>query len=249
MIIGVEMLIGILFIPFVAIPPLESIIFLFISAGIHTIYNLSLVWAYHKGDYSLVYPIARGMAPLLVTIFSLFILQEKLSFFQILGIILISTTISSSALMFFQTPGVEQRQATIRACFVGITIACYSIIDSIGVQHMGDAMGFLVYVSILRGFFFVGFIILPVFKKEDLKVMKKHIYKGVFGGVFAFASYGILVWVLSMGVLAPAIALRGTSVLFATIIGILFLKEYFALHRVFMGVIVCIGIILISTPH
>ena len=64
--------------PFVAVPPAAAWPFLLASTAIHTVYNLMLATAYSHGDFSRVYPIARGGAPLIVTLASLAFLKEGL---------------------------------------------------------------------------------------------------------------------------------------------------------------------------
>ena len=72
------------------IPAPESIPFIILSAIIHNGYQWFLLNSYKFGDYTKVYPVARGAAPILVTIISLFFLGTVLSNFEILGIFTIS---------------------------------------------------------------------------------------------------------------------------------------------------------------
>ena len=76
-------------------PSIESIPFIILSALMHNGYNWYLLSAYKFGDLTKVYPIARGTAPILVTIVSLIFLGVTLNNFEVLGIFIISLGILS----------------------------------------------------------------------------------------------------------------------------------------------------------
>ncbi len=79
-------------------PSIESIPFIILSALMHNGYNWYLLSAYKFGDLTKVYPIARGTAPILVTIVSLIFLGVTLNNFEVLGIFIISLGILSLSL-------------------------------------------------------------------------------------------------------------------------------------------------------
>ena len=71
---------ALLVLPFVPMPPAEAWPYLVGSVVIHTGYQLSLMRAYRLGDFTQVYPIARGSGPALVALFSIAVLNADLSF-------------------------------------------------------------------------------------------------------------------------------------------------------------------------
>ena len=77
--------VGICMLPFVAFPSAEVWLWLIISAIFHIGYRVFLVTAYAHGDLSQVYPLARGTAPLLVTLSSFLLIGETVSLTQALG--------------------------------------------------------------------------------------------------------------------------------------------------------------------
>ena len=79
-------LIVILFLP---IPAIESIPYIVISAFVHQGYQWFLLTSYRHGDYTKVYPIARGTGPVIVTIVSLIFLGVILRGYELFGIVLI----------------------------------------------------------------------------------------------------------------------------------------------------------------
>ena len=87
---------SIIFIPIIFFIPFPSGItwyFILGSVILHNIYFINLGSSYNKDDLTLIYPIARGCAPVFVTIFSLIILKEKISLEGIIGILLISSAL------------------------------------------------------------------------------------------------------------------------------------------------------------
>ena len=66
-------------------PSIESIPYILLSALLHILYQWFLLSAYRVGDYTLVYPVARGTGPILATFFSLIFLGTILSNFELLG--------------------------------------------------------------------------------------------------------------------------------------------------------------------
>jgi len=63
-----QIVVSLCLIPFVSTPTAESWPFLLVSSVLSTGYMLMLNRAYHSGDLSLVYPFARGVAPLVVAV-------------------------------------------------------------------------------------------------------------------------------------------------------------------------------------
>ena len=71
------------------LPSLDGFYFILASAVIHCIYQAFLLNAYKYGELSEIYPIARGLSPLLITCISFLFLNENISLQEILGILLI----------------------------------------------------------------------------------------------------------------------------------------------------------------
>ena len=79
-------IIAVIFLP---APSIESIPYIIASAFIHQGYNWYLLTAYQIGDFTKVYPIARGFGPLVTTFFSIILLGLVLDNFVILSIFLV----------------------------------------------------------------------------------------------------------------------------------------------------------------
>ena len=99
-----------------------------ISATFELAYLWLLSAAYRRGELSVVYPIARGSAPVLSVFAGLALLGERLAPGQLAGVALLLLGILAVTLP--QTSG----RATVPALLTGVSIAAYSAVDRVGVR-------------------------------------------------------------------------------------------------------------------
>ncbi len=226
------------------IPSVESIPFIILSALLHNGYNWYLLSAYKFGDLTKVYPIARGTAPILVTIVSLIFLGVALSNFEVLGIFIISLGILS--LSFQGTKSLENRSAVIYALVTGFFIMGYSILDGNGARVSNSFLSYMGWVFILNAFSFP--LILKINDKSEVitKIFKEGKKIFFIGGTLSYIVYGIVVWGFTQAPIALITALRETSIIFALLIGILFLKEKFTLLKVIATFVIFFGVALLK---
>ena len=141
----------------VPLPNAECIPYLAASVGIHWLYYGLLSSAYRVGDLSHVYPLSRGMAPLLVAAVSTLVAGEFLPGLTIAGIVLASGGI---VLLSF-THGLQWRHDTKPVVFglcTGLSIAAYTVIDGLGVRHSIDPFSYISWLFFLEGGTFGPFI-------------------------------------------------------------------------------------------
>ena len=101
-----------------------------LSAALEVAYMWLLSSAYSRGELSVVYPIARGSAPLLAVVIGIGLIGERLSAAQLVGVGLLLAGILAVTLP--QTSG----RATLPALLTGVAIASYTSIDRVGVRLM-----------------------------------------------------------------------------------------------------------------
>lgn len=108
----------------------------FVSGILETIYFLVLSAAYARGDLSLVYPIARGSAPLLAIVIGIVVLGERLPPLAYLGIgaLVLGILLVARPWRAFRAAGREHRAAIGLALLTGAMIAAYSAVDRVGVR-------------------------------------------------------------------------------------------------------------------
>lgn len=226
------------------IPAPESIPFIILSAIIHNGYQWFLLNSYKFGDYTKVYPVARGAAPILVTIISLFFLGTVLSNFEILGIFTISIGILS--LSYFDKKPFKDQKEIIYALMTATFIMGYSITDGIGAKISNSFLSYMSWSFILNA---IIYSILLSFIGQK-KIITKTITKGKFifliGGTTSYLVYGIVVWAFTQAPIPIVATLRETSIIFALLIGTYFLKEKFTFFKMVAVLTIFFGVLLLK---
>jgi drug/metabolite transporter (DMT)-like permease len=237
-------LIGLAVAPFVAIPLPEAWPWLLGSVTIHLFYYWFLLRAYAHGDLSHVYPIARGLAPLLVAALAGRFAGERLEAQEALGLLLVSGGIVALAFARGMPRGGEWR-APFYAVLTGITIAGYSVVDGIGARLSGDPLGYIAWLNLLEGPWV--FLVATLRRGRATLVYLRHFWwRGAAGGTIATIGYGIAIWALSLGAMAHVTALRETSSLFGALIGAFVLKESFGKRRIAAAAVMVAGLLIMN---
>jgi drug/metabolite transporter (DMT)-like permease len=211
------------------------------SVVIHVFYNLLLMRCYRLGEFSQVYPLARGTSPLVVTILAAIFIHEHLALAQIAGVLVVSAGLATLVLAG-RRPG---RAAFLAAVGTGLTIAAYTTVDGVGVRLSGSPVGYIGWLMVLESLCVPMF---AVVRRRDvlLKQPKRILLAGLAAGALSVLAYGLVLWAQTRGALAPIAALRETSVIFGAIIGTLIFREPFGLTRIAATVLVAAGIILLN---
>ena len=232
-------LIGAAFFPF---PDIKVIPFILVSTIIHWGYYYSLTTAYKFGDLSLIYPIARGISPIIVTVFAFFWINERLSWGEMGGVLLIS-----SGILFLGLRSLSNEKsipALVFALTTGVLIAAYSVTDGFGVRLTENPLSYIAWLFIAEGF--VVFYIFGRFKVRLLTSSFSEIMLGFFAGVISTIAYGLALYAKSLAPLGIVTALRETSVIIATLIGVVWFKEKPISYRIAAASIVFCGILFLT---
>jgi drug/metabolite transporter (DMT)-like permease len=229
---------GLAVVPFVAAPASVAWPYMAASATIHFGYYLTLAQAYRTGDLSFAYPLMRGTAPLLVALLGIALLRELPSPPMALGILLISLGIVSIAFVQHRK---HPRSAAYWAFTNAAIIAAYTLVDASGVRVSGNAAGYVSWLIFLEGLPFL-FWVLARRGRAAAHYVRANAGRGLVGGACSLAAYGIVLWAMTHAPVAAVAALRETSVLFAALLGSLWLKERLGLPRLAGAVSVVLGI-------
>jgi drug/metabolite transporter (DMT)-like permease len=218
--------------------------FIAASACLHVGYKLVLMRGYRLGDLSQVYPLARGVAPLLVAALAAAFVGERLGPPQLAGVLLVSVGLASLALGG-RRPSVGERPAIAFALGTGVFIAAYTVTDGLGVRHAGTALGYAAWLFLLHG------IPIPVYvlagRRRTLgAALRPACGRGAAAGVLSLVAYCLVLWAQTRGALAAVAALRETSVIVAAAIGAVVLGERFGRLRVLAATLVACGIVLLN---
>jgi drug/metabolite transporter (DMT)-like permease len=235
------------FLAFVPIPSAEVWFILLASMLVHGLYPFFLVNAYRGGDLSAMLPLARGISPLGVAILALGFAGEKLNAIQLASIGIISIGVAMLAFERNKPMTPRARRGAIYAVATGLIIACYTVLDGIGVRK-AIPMTYIAWLFMLDGLFvssLVGWL-----RRDKVRGFLQRRWKSsLVGGVLGISSYGLALYALSMSAMATIAALRETSVIFAAALGALVLGEPFGPRRILAATIVAAGVISLQFSH
>lgn len=237
-----HMLVGAATILSVPAPASASWPFIAASTIIHFFYYGFLLLSYRLGDLSQIYPVARGIAPLLVTLGAFFLAGEVLPPAGIAGILMVSFGI---LLLTFSRRLDRAGLAPIGAALLtGVIIAAYSVADGLGVRRAESALGYIGWL-----FFFEGYVFFYIMWRQRKKLggLSVSIYGlGLLGGLFSAAAYGLVIYAKTLAPLGSISAVRESSVIIAALIGVIWLGERPWKLRVLSAAIVTTGILMLT---
>jgi drug/metabolite transporter (DMT)-like permease len=246
-IMGSQAVVVLFLLPFVAFPPAASWPYLWASIILHNGYYFFLIMAYRYGDLSHVYPIARGSSPLIVAVVSVVFIGEVLSRQATLSVVLIGLGIISLALTRGAS-GFRDPRAVLFALGTGVFIAGYTVADGLGARLADSAHSYTVWLFALDGLPLVA-LTLWLRRGRALEEARKTWKAGVFAGLMSLAAYWIVIWAMTLAPMALVSAVRETSMIFAVLFGVFFLKERLDLARLASTAVTLIGAVMLKTSR
>lgn len=219
-------------------PPTASLPYMSVSILVHIGYYITLAGAYKHGDLGLTYPIMRGLAPLLVAIVSGSVIGEHLSALGWIGVAGISLGILAIGLSKAAFAHGAHRSALGFALGNAAIIGTYTVADGLGVraavQNGGTALQYVATLFLFAGlpyFVFVMWQRKAQQRTDAWRYMRGRWPLALMGTLASLGSYAIALWAMTQAPVAIVAALREVSVLFAALLGAVFLKETFGLRR------------------
>jgi drug/metabolite transporter (DMT)-like permease len=173
-----------------------------------------------------------------VALFGIALLDEHPDATMWLGIVLISAGILSIGLV---QQGRAHRGATLWALANAAIIASYTLVDGAGARLSGSPAGYGAWLFWLQGLPFVALVI-ALRRRAALDYARRHWRRGFGGGLCVISAYGIVLWAMTQAPVAAVAALRETSVIFAALLGSVFLREPFGRKRVIGACAVALGV-------
>ena len=226
-------------IPAVLILPLPapaSWPFLALSGVLQVAYSAFLVFAYRHADLGQVYPMVRGAVPLLVTLGASVFAGEHLSAPALTGIVLVSLGIMSLAL----GKGRAHPKAVSAALANSLIIATYTVTDGIGARLSGNSFAYVTWIFLIYGVLMPA-AFLAVRRKLVVDWRAQETRVALVAGAIQLVTYGTVIWALTMAPIGPVSALRETSIVFAALIGRMFLSEPLTARRLSACVVIAAG--------
>jgi drug/metabolite transporter (DMT)-like permease len=230
--------------PWVAWPRPEVWPVLAFSVLLHNGYKVALARVYRHGELGQAYPIARGLSPIFAALIALLALGEWPSLWQAAGIVLISCGLLAISFERRHTPLGAALLAS--AAVTGLTVAGYSVVDAYGTRLSGDWLSFTTWLMVLDGGVFVA-MTAAVRGGSFWRTIARERWRTLISGSLGVGAFGVFLWALSRGPVGGVSALRETSVLFASLIGVLVLKEKWSARRLGGAALITLGIVVFAT--
>ena len=237
-------LVGVAMLPVTGLPENAAWPWVIASVLIHIVYFAALIESYAAGDMGLVYPLARGSAPLMTAMVAAVWMGEQIGPLGWFGIAVLAAGVLLISLRGSRDLGNVDRRAIGFALLTAVTICAYTVIDGIGARRAGSAhaytaamfagigLSMAVYAFVRRGAGVFG-------------LMARHWRLGLGGGAMQVVSYGIVIWAMTVAPIALVAALRETSVLFGTVLAVVILKERLLPPRMIAALMIVCGLVLI----
>ena len=217
--------------------------FIIASMVIHNLYYFTLGQAYKTGDLSLVYPLFRGLAPIMVAAGAVLFAGEYLSPRALMGVGLISAGLMALALF-----GGHRIRASLPALGWGLLtsmfIAAYTVFDGMGVRVVENSLSYILWLFVFEALPIGAWLVITQ-RQRWFTWLGQNRAQVLGGGLASSAAYGLVIYAMSIGAMALVSSLRETSVIFAALIGTLLLKEPFGRQRIIAACLVAVGVIVI----
>ena len=222
-------------------PAPPSLPYLVLSSVLQIGYSLFLVRAYRDGELSSVYPIARGSAPLLVTLGAAVVARELPSTAGLTGI----ACVSSGIILLTLGGNRPDPKSAVAAFVTGIFIASYMVVDGLGVRLSESASSYAAWQAVTAGLLIpLSFVIIR--RRVPALPRGKEGALVVGAGILGTLGYCIAIWAMSQSAMGGVSAIRETSILFAALIGTFVLHEKMTLPKILGALMVTAGVICLS---
>ena len=227
--------------PFLPLPASAAWPFIGASAILQFAYFQLVAAAYRAGDIGLIYPLMRGVAPLIIVSTSSFILKETLSGGALIG----TMTICAGILTLAFEARKGSRRAIVLALANAVVIATYTYVDGIGARISDNSVSYTLWMALLPPILLFAWAI----SQRGINAVTAHVrynwWRGLIGGGGSIASYGLALWAMTKAPVAMVAALRETSILFALVISVVVLKERSSIWRYIAGAIIAGGVLVL----
>jgi drug/metabolite transporter (DMT)-like permease len=211
--------------------------FVAVSATLELGYFALLAAAYRRADMSLIYPIARGLAPVLVLVGGALFVGETATPLRVLGIVLVAVGVV--LVRGLRSPA--RLANVLLACLIAVFIAGYTLVDRQGVRYADPAT----YLMLIVGIPSIVYLAAVVARGGVGRVRAATNVPIAAGGVAVVGAYGLVLAALTMAPAASVAAVRETSIVMATAMAAVVLGEQVEPSRWVGSVVVVVGIALV----
>lgn len=218
------------------------------AMGIHIAYKIAQAKTYQRGAFTVVYPVVRGSAPLVVVLVAMIVFDERFNAVQWVGLGLLVGGIFGLALNSLRKLKVGRDTlvpALAWALITGATVAAYTTYDAWGIRLAANPFTFLAWFFVLDGLF------MPLLSWRRLAALPRAevvplAARGMIGAVVAFASFGSVMLATRIDDVGRAAVLRETSTVFAALVGWVILGEKVGPRRVALMALIALGAVIVE---
>lgn len=227
-------------------PPLDLWWVLVGMVLIHFLYKVLMALTYDRGAYTVVYPVVRGTGPLFTVFGAGLIFGESFTALQWTGVGLLLAGLFGLSLwnMWKLTVGRDTLMPALGlAVATGLMVAVYTTWDAWGIRAVENPFTFLVWFFFLTAF---DFPLIALARGKWRAPDPAMIRLGLLGAVIAFGSFGSVMLATRLDSVGEAAVLRETSVVFAALIGWVWLKESVGPRRLVLMALIALGAIVVE---
>jgi drug/metabolite transporter (DMT)-like permease len=218
---------------------------------LHALYFVLLGRSYAHADFSLVYPIARGIGPSLVPVLGVLILRESITPLAVVGIIMVIIGIYTvywwgRIRQLLRDPFRLFREAGARyAILTGLVNAVQSVWDKVGVQYVNPFL--YMYLLALGGVLVLAPYMIPYHGMGAVRSEGRRNIKIIpVAGLLMFCAYGLVLLAMQFTQVSYIIPAREIGIVFGVILGMILLREPFGRGRIIGSCLIAFGVSFIS---
>ena len=150
---------------------------------------------YDREDLTFIYPVARGCAPVFVTILSFIFFKDSIPFFGLVGILIICVALLLISISNFNTK-IDYKTIGI-SIFIAFVISVYTFSDGAGVRSVNNSLSFIVWNFFLGGWISIGYVYLT--RRQSLFSLKiRELFLILCATVISFSANAIIICIVTL---------------------------------------------------
>jgi drug/metabolite transporter (DMT)-like permease len=207
------------------------------SAVLELAYVILLAAAYRRADLSIVYPVARGVAPVLVLLVGVAALGAATSAGEVAGVLLVA-----AGVLLVRGIRVEPGPGVPFGLAIAATIAAYTLVDNRGIEH-ADPFGYLMLVMTGPALVYLTWVVVA----RGLAAVRAQLTVPIaLAGAASLGAYALALAALELASAASVAAVRETSIVIAVALAAPVLREKVGVRRLAGAAVVAAGVALLS---
>jgi drug/metabolite transporter (DMT)-like permease len=216
---------------------------------IHAVYKITQAKAYSHGSYTVVYPVVRGLGPVVTVLAAGIVFGEHFAGLQWGGLGVLTLAIFALAAFNLNREKIDRsaiKLALAWAVVAGFMVAAYTTYDAYGIRETPNPFTFLAWFFVIDGLLFPVIAAVKWKRMDNPPLIRPLMVRGFIGSIVAFMSFGSILMATRLDKVGEAAVLRETSTVFAAIIGWLFLKETVGPMRAVLMGLIAAGAVLVE---